>query len=87
MPWVEYKVDRVELGDRERHQVCMGDPRKQGCTNTCHHVPQVPGSIKNPHNNINFRYVKLCDLDVPREKWLNYLQTVETLILWHLPLK
>ena len=23
-------------------------------------------------------YVRLCDLDSPREKWLNYLQTVET---------
>ena len=25
-----------------------------------------------------FRYVSLCDLDIPREKWLNYLQAVET---------
>ena len=25
-------------------------------------------------------YVRLCDLDIPREKWLNQLQTVETLI-------
>ena len=23
--WVEYKVDRAALGDRQRHQVCMGD--------------------------------------------------------------
>ena len=29
---------------------------------------------------INFKYVRLCDLDIPREKWLNCLQTVETLI-------
>ena len=28
----------------------------------------------------DFRYVRLCDLDIPREKRLNYLQTVETLI-------
>ena len=27
-----------------------------------------------------FRYVRLWDLYIPREKWLNYLQTVETLI-------
>ena len=33
VPWVEYKVDRAGLGDRQRHQVCMGDPWKQGCTN------------------------------------------------------
>ena len=24
----------------------------------------------------DFRYVSLCDLDIPEEKWLNYLQTV-----------
>ena len=39
-------------------------------------------------SNFYFRYVMLCDLDIPREKWLNYLQTVETLIrrrfLWRL---
>ena len=27
-----------------------------------------------------FRCVRLCDLDIPREKWLYYLQTMETLI-------
>ena len=36
----------------------------------------------------NFRYVQLYDLDIPREKWLNCLQTVEILIrrrlLWRL---
>ena len=26
------------------------------------------------------KYVRLCDVDIPREKWLNYLQTLETLI-------
>ena len=30
--------------------------------------------------NFNFRYIRLWDLHIPREKWLNYLQTVETLI-------
>ena len=29
-------------------------------------------------SNFNFGYVRICDLDIPREKWLNYLQTVET---------
>ena len=24
-------------------------------------------------SNFSFRYVRLCDLDIPREKWLNYL--------------
>ena len=28
----------------------------------------------------NFKYVRLCDLDIPKEKWLLYLQTVETQI-------
>ena len=31
-------------------------------------------------SNFDLRYVRLCDLDILREKWLNYLQTVETLI-------
>ena len=33
-------------------------------------------------SNSEFRYVRLCELDtcIPRDKWLNYLQTVETLI-------
>ena len=31
-------------------------------------------------STFNFRYVRLCDLDIPTEKWLNYLPTVETLI-------
>ena len=26
-------------------------------------------------SNFNFRYVRLCDLDILKEKWLNYLQT------------
>ena len=42
--------------------------------------------------NFNFRQVRapvrLYDLDILREKWLNYLQTVETLIrchrMWHM---
>ena len=31
-------------------------------------------------SNFSFRYVRLSDLDIPGEKWLNYLQTVATLI-------
>ena len=33
----------------------------------------------------NFRYVMLYDTDIPKEKekWLNYLQTVKTLIRHH----
>ena len=30
--------------------------------------------------NFNFRYTRLWDLHIPKEKWLNYLQIVETLI-------
>ena len=49
----------------------------------------VRSSIKTcPGINFDFRYVRLDDLDVPTEKLLNCLQTVETLIrcriLWHL---
>ena len=29
-------------------------------------------------SNFNFRYAWLGDLHIPREKWLNYLQTMET---------
>ena len=31
-------------------------------------------------STFDFRYVRLCDLHIPGEKRLNYLQTVETLI-------
>ena len=31
-------------------------------------------------SNFNFRYTRLWDLHILGEKWLNYLQTVETLI-------
>ena len=31
-------------------------------------------------SNFNFRYTRLWDLHILREKWLNYLQTVETVI-------
>ena len=31
-------------------------------------------------SNFDFRYVRLYDVDIPKGKWLNYLQTVETLI-------
>ena len=34
-------------------------------------------------SNFNFRYARLGYLHIPREKWLNYLQTVETLIRRH----
>ena len=33
--------------------------------------------------NFNFRYVGLCDSDIPREKWLYCLQAVDTLIRCH----
>ena len=42
-------------------------------------------------SNLNFRYVRLCDEDIPREKKkkkkkkrLNYFNTVETLIMRHI---
>ena len=28
--------------------------------------------LNEPPSNFNFRYVRLCDLDIPREKWPNY---------------
>ena len=41
--------------------------------------------MNSPHyilidSNFNFSYDRLCGLDIPKEKWLNYLQAVETLI-------
>ena len=30
---------------------------------------------------ISFRYIRLWDLHIPREKWLNYLQTVEETLI------
>ena len=35
-------------------------------------------------SDFDFRYLRLFDLDIPREKWLNYLQTVGTLIRRHI---
>ena len=29
----------------------------------------------------DFRDVRLCDLDIPREKWMNYLQTEDSVIM------
>ena len=37
-------------------------------------------------SNFDLRYIRLSDLDIPREKWLNYLQTVETLMRCHVTL-
>ena len=34
-------------------------------------------------SNFNFRYIHLWHSNIPRENWLNYLQTVETLIRCH----
>ena len=34
--------------------------------------------------SFNFRYVRLCDLDISREKWLKILQTVKTPIRCHI---
>ena len=31
-------------------------------------------------SNFNFRCIRLCDLDIPRVKWLSYFQIVETLM-------
>ena len=35
-------------------------------------------------SNFDFRYARLCDLDILRQKRFNYLQTVETLIRCHI---
>ena len=32
----------------------------------------------------DFKYVRLYDVDIPKEKWLNYLQIVETRIRCHI---
>ena len=34
-----------------------------------------PTQYRLEDSNFDFRYVRLCNLDIHREKWLNYLQT------------
>ena len=40
---------------------------------------KLPHTIYLEESSFNFRHVRLCDLDIPGEKWLNNFQTVETL--------
>ena len=47
------------------------------------HTSYVGGIMNSPHyiledSNFDFKYVRLCVLDILREKSLNYLQTVES---------
>ena len=51
-------------------------------------LKKVPYQELCPHyilevSNFDFRYIRLCDLDIPKEKGLNYLQTMATLIKLH----
>ena len=50
--------------------------------------PRPPAYYILEESNFDFRYTRLCDLDIHKEKWLNYLQTAETLnrrrVLWRL---
>ena len=41
---------------------------------------KLPSHYILDESNLNFRYVSLCALDTSREKMLNFLQTMETLI-------
>ena len=41
---------------------------------------KLPLNYISKESNLNFRYVRLCDLEISREKMLYYLKTVETLI-------
>ena len=50
-------------------------------TKACLYNAELPPNCILEKSNFNFRHVRLCDLDIPREKWLNYLQTVETFTL------
>ena len=52
------------------------------CLNPLYKEQTLPQYILE-ESNFNFRYTRLWDLHIPREKWLNYLQTVETLIRRH----
>ena len=36
-------------------------------------------------SDFNFKYVRLCDLDIPRGKWRNFLQTFWVCIVCQLP--
>ena len=33
-------------------------------------------------SSFDFMHVRLYDLDIPTEKWLNYLQTVDPVMIW-----
>ena len=46
---------------------------------------EVPHTLYGKNLIFDFRYVRLYDLEIHREKWLNYLQTMETLIRRRVP--
>ena len=53
---------------------------------TCHNTTQFRSNKLFPHylleeSSFSFRSVSLCDLDIPRENSLNYLQTVENSLI------
>ena len=43
-------------------------------------VTFAPAGAMTPSAEFLLIYVRLYDVDIPKEKWLNYLQTVDTLI-------
>ena len=60
----------------QKHHICS--------FNIFHTLTHCPPHYILEDSNFDFRYVRLCDIDILREKWLNYLQTVETLIRRHI---
>ena len=61
-------MDRVALGDRQRHKV--GDHESKAVqihvhnNRRCLHVPRVPGSVKNPHNNNKGNFLLLMKIAI-----------------------
>ena len=64
--------------------LCLIEPSVSGKSYSTwllsHCILNRPSHSIYEESNFNFRYVRLWDLHIPTEKWLNYLQTVETLI-------
>ena len=56
-------------------KLCASSLEREFEAETCNYYP-----FQTEESNFILRYVRLCELDILRKKWLNYLQTVETLI-------
>ena len=88
-PWKFGKIPTTGLQDIMQTRECDADANRIR-TRINMSPPPLDGDIRNslsPYIYIysyiiqfHFRYVRLCGLESPTEKWLSYLQTMETTI-------